>query len=253
MKHELLDPPLDPQLIKAFRDGSSAPRGEECPTPERLWQAVSGELEPASFQAIVEHTAACAACAEDFRLSREMVAAASLDDDAHGSSGSETKPEGVVKPFPQPSKSRQWTVALSIAAALVLVVLSLRFQTRDPVEPIYREGGQGVIQSALTDGAELARDQALLVWSGPEGARYDLLVTTESLDPVFEAQGLDRTEYLIPAASLSELRAGTILIWQVDGRLNDGEGFSSVGFKAKLVDGNSSTEAPTKPTRGDKQ
>src|SRR4051812_2166144 len=51
-------------------DDSPAP--EDCPSPETIWSAVRGELPPQALREAVDHTARCAACAEDWRLAVEV-------------------------------------------------------------------------------------------------------------------------------------------------------------------------------------
>ncbi len=225
----------------------SAPRGD-CPSAEQLWQAVAGELEPEVFRRIVEHTADCPACAEDFRLTRAMV-------DQSGASKKRAEPSvGEVVPFARQaatrtsstrtSSTRRWASGLAIAAALILVVLNWRTQApvETPTDPIYRSASTEELVSELADGAVLPRDQARLLWSGPEGARYHLVVTTEELEPVFESRNLSRSEVTIPADQLAGLADGTVLIWQVEAVLEGGERLSSVGFRAELASPESSGE-----------
>src|SRR6185436_4475958 len=57
------------KLRRAFASLSQpAPAPAACPPPEKIWEAVRGELPPGEVRAIVEHMAVCPACAEDWRL-----------------------------------------------------------------------------------------------------------------------------------------------------------------------------------------
>ena len=221
--------------------GGSPSRGD-CPSAEQLWQAVAGELEPEAFRRIVDHTAECPACAEDFRLTRAMVeqSESSQDQGTNRSSGtvlSFDRSSSIGRPSTLRPSSRRWASGLAIAAALILVVLNWRSQApiETPGDPIYRSAPSAELLSELDEGAALPRDQARLNWSGPEGARYDVVVTTDDLELVFEARGLSQSELTIPANRLADLADGTVLVWQVDAVLEGGERLSSVGFQAELT------------------
>jgi len=57
------------QAFTVPAEDSPAP---DCPSPETIWSAVRGELPPQTLREVVEHTARCAACAEDWRLAVEV-------------------------------------------------------------------------------------------------------------------------------------------------------------------------------------
>ena len=231
---------------EAFQSlGDRPPRGD-CPSAERLWQAVAGELEPEAFRQVVEHTARCSACAEDFRLTRTLVEQTRVEQSASAirDEGTAGRAQGELVPFPLPAV-RRLAPGLAIAAALILVVLSWRLRVDPPIEapdPTYRSAPSTALVSELKDGAPLPRDRALLDWSGPDGARYDLVVTTDDLEVVAEARGLSESEFVIPSERLKGFAPGTILIWQVDANLEGGERLSSIGFRAELVDSFTSSE-----------
>src|SRR5436305_14186272 len=56
----------------AFAEPDAAPDPASCPTPETLWSAVRGELPAQQMGEVLDHVAACAACAEDWRLAAEI-------------------------------------------------------------------------------------------------------------------------------------------------------------------------------------
>ena len=52
------------RMRRAFASLSQpAPEPAACPPPEKIWEAVRGELPPAQTREIVTHMAACPACA----------------------------------------------------------------------------------------------------------------------------------------------------------------------------------------------
>src|SRR5689334_24928550 len=81
---------------------------ESCPEPDRIWEAVRGELPPDEIREIVDHVAVCASCAEDWRIAAEF----------ERESQSQER-EAVVRPFPV-RRFQPWIAAA--AAALVLTV-----------------------------------------------------------------------------------------------------------------------------------
>jgi len=69
-------------LRRAFAHGpASPPRPEICPSPGTLWSAFHGELSPAELRQIVDHTAVCPACDEDWRLALQMESAVDEDEE----------------------------------------------------------------------------------------------------------------------------------------------------------------------------
>src|SRR5277367_507490 len=55
----------------------TAPRGHDlgCLPPERIWEAVFGELPFAELRAITDHTIRCGDCGDALRLARDLRAA----------------------------------------------------------------------------------------------------------------------------------------------------------------------------------
>lgn len=63
------------QLAQAFsEDLSSDLPGEDCPSAEQLWQTCTLELDLETRQAIIDHCISCPHCAQEMRITREMVA-----------------------------------------------------------------------------------------------------------------------------------------------------------------------------------
>ena len=46
--------------------------GEGCPSSGEIWDAVSGEHQHPRFSSILDHIAACPACASTWRLARDL-------------------------------------------------------------------------------------------------------------------------------------------------------------------------------------
>lgn len=64
-----VDAELD-RMRQAFAGDTAA--GADCPPAPRLWEAVHGELDPAEAAVVVDHLSSCGACAEAWRLAREI-------------------------------------------------------------------------------------------------------------------------------------------------------------------------------------
>ena len=218
MIHE--DPEVE-RLRAAFAaPAGPAPEPDACPAPERIWAAVRGELSASEVREVIDHTIACPACAEDWRL------AAALDRKvADGTAQARTS---------SPSRSalgRPWLSA--VAAVLVLGFVLVPVLRHDDPAPIYR-GEDEAIQSALPAGEALPREEAVLRWTGPAGAVYDVQVTTEDLRVVATAGGLETPELRVPAEALRDLPSGAALLWRVEATLPDGAEMASVTFSNSL-------------------
>jgi hypothetical protein len=209
--------------LRAASEGSR-PR-DDCPPPERLWGTLQKELPAEARREVIEHLALCPACSEAWRMAIEM----------------------LPGPVPEASPARPWLpdwlgarpfVPLAAAAALVVAVGAGLLLDRAPDvrdEPGYREGRSPQILSRVTEDEPLPRDDFRLRWSpGPQGTRYDVRVTTESLEPVASVTGRTEPEWLVPESALAPLPSGARLLWQVEMRLPGGERRDSETFAASL-------------------
>ena len=217
----------DASLRAAFRARTSrtAPAGDHVPA-EDLWSAVRGELSADERRAIVDHTASCAACAEAWRLAMEVT----------------PDPIAAAAPAARPAWTAfRWPATfapLAAAAALVVAVGAGVWLSRAPepaTAPGFRGGEAPVVRSLVGDDEALGREHALLRWSaGPEGSRYDVRVTTESLQVVADIEGLAEPALLVPSAALSSLPPGSRLLWRVEVVGPDGERAASPTFVTRL-------------------
>jgi hypothetical protein len=220
------DPEPDLERLRAALRalGEEARPREDCPTPERLWGAVRAELPVDERREVIDHVADCLCCAEAWRLAVE------IDPEPRPAAAA---PAGSWLASFFPSRA-----LVPLAAALVLAVgagVVLFRGTEGPRGPSYREAGPDAIRSLLPEDEPVSRAALRLRWSpGPEGTRYDVRVTTESLDPVASAQGLTEPSFLVPEPLLLSLRADSRLLWQVQMRLPDGERRDSPTFIAVL-------------------
>ena len=180
-----------------------------CPETDRIWQAVAGELNASDTSQIVDHVAGCHACAQAWRIAREMAPPATSEA-ADSSDRDARRPGG--------SRSIRW---IALAAALVATVVGIQLWM--PERGVERSGGEREIQSLLTEEVPLARDRFVLRWrSDEEPTSYRVVVTTEDLEPVATGEDLEAASYTVPAERLAALPKGTRLLWRVEATWPEG-------------------------------
>jgi hypothetical protein len=213
------------RLRAAFAASADAPDPESCPAPEVIWAAVRGELPPSELRQVLEHIAACAACAEDWRLASEL--------QRESAAAATVAPAKVLQG--RFGRWRPLTAAAALAAGLLIAVGIYRTGNFGPQEPTYREAENEAIQSLLADNQELPRQGAELRWSPVAGAEsYDIRVSTEELRLVWTADGQKSTSHGIPESALAGLPPGSKLLWQVDAVFPDGTRRSSPTFRVTV-------------------
>ncbi|HTQ79905.1 MAG TPA: zf-HC2 domain-containing protein [Thermoanaerobaculia bacterium] len=208
-------------LRRAFTTpGGTAPRPEDCPSPETIWEAVHGELSPRALRDVVEHTATCAACAEEWRLAVEIQKEAEPRAGAAPSSPlaaarmperSERSPRSSHSPR-VPRSARRAVLALAPIAAILLLVVGLP-GVFSPSAPVYR--GETRVVPLLAAGKSLPRGHCQIAWSGPKGATYNLELRDANGSAFFSVYGLKETHYLVPEPRLSAIASGA----PIEGRI----------------------------------
>jgi len=153
----------------------------------------------------------------------------------------EVKPAAVV-PIEEGKRRSLWrSPALLAAAAMVAIGLglgtALLFKNGQPAaQPVYRQPAETVKIEASPATRELPRTTCYLRWSsGPEGTRYDLIVTAKDLRVLAIAKALAAPEYLLPA---EKIPASTHeIFWRVTAHLPGGDDISSETFTSRIEDG----------------
>jgi hypothetical protein len=208
-------------LRRAFAAPSHQTDPSTCLAPETIWDAVRGALPADEVREAVQHTAACASCAEEWRLARAL----------------QQQEQEAAAPVPAPlrfaprrQRLRNW--GLAAAAAIALSVVGLQWFQKTPE---YR-GGEATVHSQLAEGQALPRERFLLKWSVPAaaGATYGINVSTEDLRVVAAAEGLKAPEYQVPASALAGLPAGSKLFWKVEAELPENGRLTSPTFVATV-------------------
>lgn len=191
---------------------------------ERVWKAVAGELAPDERRDVIDRVALDPAYAEAWRVASELLRASGARVGGGTPDEERTRATG-------PSLSRSSYLLAAAASLLVGFVGLLLPRLLPPPEPAYRGGPI----APLTARAEsLPRDAFRLRWEGPQGARFDLRVTTEDLSPLATATDLSTPEYVVPPERLAALPSGARILWQVEARLVDGTLIRSETFIAAL-------------------
>ncbi|ATB46579.1 hypothetical protein [Corallococcus macrosporus] len=202
-----------------------------------VWRAVSGELPAEERRAVVERVAADPAWAAAWRLAVELSRAASEAAPpmarradiprARRGDGDVRQQRRFRFAWSQPL----WGVAATAALALIVVGVVMREEQEIPEPPRVRGGDTAAVVSRVPEAVPLKRADCVLRWSGgPEGTRWSVRLSTEDLGWVHRVDSLETPEYRVPAQTLSPLKPGTKLLWQVEARLPDGQVLRSATF-----------------------
>jgi len=207
------DTPSSEQMRSAWlalTDSTSA--AQDCPDPERIWEALRGGLTPEQVRDIVRHTASCPACAEAWRLAHDM-GAMQARQTSTDSRQAQADPQRQAFFW----RLRPLAMAAGLAGLLFLAGAAVLLWPKQPAQdPIFRTTGQDSIRALISEKKPLPRSDCRLKWTpGPDGSRYTVRVTTEDFVQVDFAEGLEQAEYRVPPGSLAGLEPGTRLMWQV--------------------------------------
>ena len=185
-----------------------------CPEPDRIWEAVRGELPADEIREVVNHVAACSSCAEDWRIAK------AFEEEAHAGDTAESAetPSTVLRP--SVSRFRPWIAAAAVA--LVVTVAGIQIRTNRPdTPPVYRSGSGSAVE--VREKASAPRGNMFFGWKATPGAEsYELLVTTSDLVIVANPKNLTTIQYQVPASALADLPAGARLFWSVTAVFPDG-------------------------------
>lgn len=212
-------------LSRAFAARSQSLGQQQCPAPEQLFEAVSGNLDRERRMQIIDHVSECAECSEAWRLAMEL--GARTDEETIRASTSQVTQ--IPTELMSGSRGGVWKFAMA-ASVIVSVGLLTHFALREDETPQYRDVIDSIApKSLVSDG--LPRDQFVLRWSpGPAGSTYTVRLSTQDLAVLLEQQDIYGSEFLVPSAALEGVASGEQVLWQVEARLPDGKRLSSETF-----------------------
>lgn len=213
-------------LSRAFAARRQSLGQQQCPAPEQLFDAVSGNLDRERRMQIIDHVSECAECSEAWRLAMELGARAD-EETPRASTSHETHIPAEVT---SGSSGGVWKFAIA-ASVIVSVGLLTHFTLREDDEtPQYRDVIDSAAPKSLVSD-RLPRDQFVLRWSpGPAGSTYTVRLSTQDLSLLLEQQDIERSEFVVPSAVFERAASGEQLLWQVEARLPDGKRVSSETF-----------------------
>lgn len=209
------------RLRAAFTAPAPVASTASCPEPDRIWEAVRGELPPEEIREVVDHAALCASCAEDWRI------AVAFEKE------SRNQQENVVLPFRTARRFQTWIAAA--AAVLVLSVGGLFYQQTQKVNPKPVNRGTGPSTGTVAE-QTCPRQACVLTWPPAEGAEsYEILVSNSAeLTTVADPKGLTTTQYQVPVSALAGLPSGTRLQCTVTAVFPDGREEQVASFPATV-------------------
>lgn len=208
------------RLRRAFATLEGRAAGTVCPEPDCLWSAARGELAPGSVRPLILHLVDCAACAEAWRLAREV------EPGFAPAAGADAR-----RPARRPSWMGWGALAAGITVALAAAVV-LRQQSD---VPRYRAAEETAIRSLVPEERPMPRTAFVLRWTpGPAGARYTVHASTEGLTALARAGRLTAAEYTVSESALRAVPAGGRVLWRVDMVRPDGSRASSATFRTRV-------------------
>lgn len=175
---------------------------------ERIFDAVHGSLPGEERHALVERLLVDPDAARAWRLARELMPDAALD---------ETPADPIAE---EPSRPMWKSLAVAAAVLLAVGVVGWQWlQSRAPNEPVYRGVEERTITSALAPDAELSRTEPTLRWSAIPDARYRVRVLTPDLQLLEESPEIATPQYTVSPQALARVPPGDRVLWQVDARV----------------------------------
>ena len=223
------------RLRAAFSSGDWPARSQRCPEADLLWASAAGTLDRSADKGVFLHLSQCQECSAVWKIAREMLA----EDEAPGA---------PVIAFDDHVNRPIWrrTPALAAAASLLIgagLGAYWMMEPKVPSQPVYREQRESNDIQASEESRRVSREACRLRWSGgPDGSRWDLVITTSDLDVLEDVKNLDRPEYLLSPEKLPQ--GGSKILWRVTAHLPDRRTVSSRTFTTEVVD------APLAPAEG---
>lgn len=207
-------------LRGAFRDERVVGEGEPSSSMEAL---LEGRL------AAPEAEALAARVLDDPQLGLELRVRAAMRQ-ARAELGGDA---AQIEPAANSSRYRSmlWSGLFAVAAAGLVLVVVRPPSFSNTGTPTLRGEPQAALEPTAPS-ATLPREAFTLEWTGgPDGATYDLYVTTAELEPVYSVFNLDQREHTLPVSALAEQLSGARLLWRVVAHTPTGRRIHSSAFE----------------------
>jgi len=206
---------IEPRQIEALQQAfTSIPAGarcEDCPEPDVLWAAVNLELPAKERRRIVQHAAVCSACAEDWRVTWKLSQEQRRSEDPSNGEVIRGPWTRFQDAWPQVAAAALVVLAVGVGGLVFHQAPESRF--RGESDRTVRGTTLGKLQLLVPEGSVVAKDQVILKWTpGPEGAQYDVKVTSPEGDLLYTASDLTTTFVEVPAKNLASVDE---IYWQV--------------------------------------
>ena len=228
----MMDDKGDLEILRAafWSLSTEARPSDVCPEPGALWDGLRGELPPNELRTVVDHTAACAACAEAWRIGLELEGEVAAEESAPAAARSVGQERRATAAW-----WRYAAVAAMVAGVIGVSQIGDWTNRNEPTR--FRDAARMGIVSLVPEGTQLAPDAFVLRWDlqiADEVARYEVQVMTEDLRPVSTARDLEVPSYQVPESDLAPFAPGVGMLWQVEAVLADGGRLASETFGVRL-------------------
>lgn len=218
------------ELSRLFRDCEPTERGP-CPSTEQLLDTLGSKSEIADRRGVIEHLARCPACAEDWRIARELSVSFATEADLPGAvSGADTPrhTRPVVAWWAQP----RWPLTAAAAALVLLAAGTFTTNIDDRRAPTQPEPGafrnDATAVESSTSEHHFNWSDARMRWpAGPVGAQYELSFHRSDLTTIDLRIQAGSPGVTLAPADMAVLRGEGEFYWQVrtvapDGRTQVG-------------------------------
>ncbi len=219
----------DAHLRAAFSTHSTDTAVDDA-TAAAIWSAVEGTCSADELRTLLQRAREEPAVAEAWRVAQAVFAEVVAEPEAAPNDA----PAAEVVAGPAHWWRRPAVVGIGAAVAMAAAVL-LFVQPPD----LPTDGGPSRAETAelasTLSSPDLPRDHAVLRWTATEeGSIYSVTVTTDALATVAQTGGLRTAEWQIPAETLAQFPAGTIVFWRVEALLPNGTRHRSATFEGVL-------------------
>ena len=199
---------------------ATAERRPDCPALDRLWNVAGGYAARSEVEAVLIHTATCAACSADWRL------AAAIAEESGTARKRGSRFRGGLTP---------WAL-LAAALAGVAILVPWVALDREP-RALYRDQAlESAIRAPESNATALSRDAFVLRWSPvPDATSYSVDVTREDLTLLHAVTRVPSPEILVPRESLVSIPDGGAVLWRVTATMRTGEPVASAIFTTRVA------------------